>query len=246
MRESETARPTFGRRTQPPPRSVERPADGSLRALLETPHDKRDEAWGEAFLECVVEATFVERHSDLVSPAGHHAYAVAVANGEASAMTFARVADIAVKGGFALALFNHQGMEPGFVFKHGQLSAFAANGALLPLDTKPSGSFGTSVAVPGGAYITTNPGEGVLPPATRAALRTWLEEHRGVSDVRVCLRLDGLANEQAEKTFAIDLERIPGDEDAVRQLMRDIHWYLPPDIAVGMFPDMAKDRYFEL
>lgn len=246
MRETETARPTFGRRKQPPPRSIERPADGSLRALLETPHDKRDEAWGEAFLECAVEATFVERDVDLVSPAGHHAYAVSIANGEASAITFAAAADIAVKGGLALALLTDGGVAPAFIFKHGQLLPFVATGALMPLDTTPSGSIGASAAVSGGAYITANPGESVLPLATRSALRVWLDEHRGVSDLRVCLRFDGLAGDEAEKTLAVDLERIPGDEDAVRQLMRDIHWYLPPDIAVGMFPDMAKDRYFAL
>lgn len=246
MRETETARPTFGRRKQPPPRGIERPADGSLRALLDTPHDRRDDAWGEAFLECAVEATFVERDGDLVSPAGHHAYAVSIASGEATAITFAAAADIAVKGGLALALFCDDGKAPAFVFKHGQLLPFAATGVLMPLDTKPSGSIGVAAAVPGGAYITANPGESVLPLATRAALRVWLDEHRGVPDLRVCLRFDGLAGDGAEKTLAVDLERIPGDEEAVDQLMRDIHWYLPPDIAVGLFPDMAKDRYFAL
>lgn len=250
MSDTDKPRASFGRRTAPPrganQPSSNRSANDSLRALLKTPKERRNEAWGNAFLECVVEATFVERCEELTNAEGHRAYAVAVANGEAAALTFAAAVHKAVKAGRALVLFAGDDGQPDFVFTHGELSPYVASGALMPFATKPAGSVGPSDLAPGAAYITSDPAEGVLPSATRAALRAWLAKHRGLTDVRICLRFDNLTSAETEKTLAIDAGSLPSADDAVRELMRDIHWYLPPDIAVGVFSDTAKDRYFAL
>jgi hypothetical protein len=250
MSDNDKPRASFGRRVAPPrganQPSNDRSANDSLRALLKTPRDRRNEAWGHAFLECVVEATFVESCEELTNAEGHRAYAVAVANGEAAALAFAAVVRKAVDAGRALVLFAGDDGQPDFVFTHGELSPYVASGALMPLHTKPVGSVGSSDAAPGAAYITSNPAAGVLPPATRAALRAWLAKHRGLTEVRICLRFDNVTSAETEKTLAIDAGSLPADDAALRELMRDIHWYLPPDIAVGVFSGMAKDRYFAL
>lgn len=231
---------------QPSPKAHISPGDKIIR-LLRTPYDRRDGKWGYEFVQEIQGAFFKELYSEILSLEAHRAYGVQVlTKDEPGAMKFSNLVKKAVKSGRCIALFTEKGMEPDFVFKHGQLTPFFSDGKLMPLSTRPFGASGEVHIPEGTSYIMANPSPKVLPEQTRAALRDWLDRRFLIQDATVTLRMDLISEDEVMKTLGVDFGGHFIPEENIREIMLGIYWYLPPDIAAGQFPDMNKKDFFPL
>lgn len=222
-------------------------ASAKIADLLKTPWNARDGRWNHNFVTGIPDALFHELYPQIVSPEGHRVYAVTLAEaGAANAMKFSNMVKKATQSGLGIALFTAPGMEPDFVFKHGQLTPVITEGVLLPLSTRPGGGAGEYDIEEGTPYLVSDPAPPVLPHATRAALREWLDRRYGIVDMRICLRIDLPAPDAPVKTLALDFGGPAPAGEELRELMKGICWYLPPDIAAGTFSGLNKKDYFLL
>ncbi len=241
-----TGNPSTAKPAETPSAKPHRSTSSKLTGLLKVNYAKRDGRWNHEFISLVIGASFKEVCPELVSPEGHRVYPVMPAEGgEPNAMKFPNLVKKATKAGLGIAIFTQKDMEPDFVFKHGQLTPYLVNNALMPLSTRPNAPAGESTIEAGAPYIVSNPSPQVLPTATRDALLKWLSHCHGISGIGICLRMDGIGPDMV-KTLGVDFGKKMPTEERMREVMLGICWYLPPDIAVGMYPDMKKSNYFPL
>ncbi len=247
---ADSPKPVFGKRKSaataaPAPRAPFDYKSGAAKAiaLLDTDWDDRDERWHDELTDLIQRLSFYELSNEAISPEGHRVYPVGLAEAQdVEARPFSSIVYKATDQGMSVAVFTPGNTEPRFVFKLGQLIPYLNDGKLLPLSTRPAGGTGAFEIPEGTPVITAHPGEKILPPKIRTALREWLDEYCGVTDAKICLRTDMLPGAPMQ-SMAFDFGPATFDDDTLRNVLRDLYWYMHPEVAPGVFSHIAPEQY---
>lgn len=211
----------------------------SLREMLKTAADRRDESWQKRFTDMVGDATLVPAKEQVSAGPDGFLYmnfllprAAPPESSYSLAYLRERDTDFLIRNGFGATISRAEG-HVDWVFSYGDLVNFHVSGAFTmaaspkePTDTGVPLE-GTDNYPDGTEVICKEPSDSYLPRAARAAIREFLEANDVVSpQVALLTRREGGA-EVTELAFLVDAAQDP-------VLAQALAWYLPRHY-IGVF-----------
>ncbi len=197
-------------------------------------HELRDEKWARKFYETIPDASFASQADQVLQgPDGFPYFVLKFPEPMKPFESFSVriVLEHCTNSGIGIVINPHK-PRPDWVFTYGQLWSFREYGVFhednIEHATQSSGK-----------VLTASPNEKLFPAYSRQILNAYLK-HIGVAEPKCFLLMDG-SSPHPSIVFNVFRERFATDE-AHRDAMSRLTWFLPSRIGLISVPDTAEFR----
>jgi hypothetical protein len=206
--------------------------------LLVTPREQRDDAWREAFLEAIVDASLAAQQPQVIQ--GPDGFGYFVLRRPPVGQPFepfcvSHILEMCTERGLGIVV-EPSGGAAEWVFTYGDLFSLRAYGSFRgdPLDGAEEAAPSTGVLGKDTPVMIGAPSEEILPSWARRVIASFLKQVGHVSEPRVLVMVEPARSPRRNLVFNVHPEDFPSGEQ-FQSVLNALGWFLPPNrLVVGM------------
>ena len=217
-----------------------------INELLQTPDANRDDRWREGFFENVIDASFQMKEPPVIQGPDGFPY-LALHSPDPykgfEAFCICNLIEYVNTDGFGIVI-NPGLKDPGWVFTYGELLTYRMFGVFeVKTGKEQRQSFEKHALEREEQVLIGQPSEEFLPGVARVAIKRFLKEGFGVSDLGVFLMFRKEDNPPSQLVFSLFPDDFSNEEEFAG-VFRAISWFLPRHYPVVTLPresSLVKD-----